>query len=149
MGTTVLGHSSSEATYRLVRYQRMALHHLRMPRYTTDIGMDRQGDSQLMAELQGKRVDSVQSIIDGGSPGDYFPRTDDDGSIACLWFRLPTDTVGRIAAKGHGKDGEHEWSITEEDDGSITVDPSIEQHPTASANIPYWHGHLVRGVWNG
>jgi hypothetical protein len=35
------------------------------------------------------------------------------------------------------------WSITEHDDGTITVSPSIRQRGTYGE----WHGYLERGVW--
>ena len=34
----------------------------------------------------------------------------------------------------------HDWEITEHEDATITVRPSI-MNPTG------WHGHLTRGVW--
>lgn len=94
--------------------------------------------------MQGTRVNSIDAIWEG-NPGDYFPIVE-DGICTALWFKLPTGTLGRIAADGHGKHGEPEWTITVNADETVTVDPSIEQHETT--NVPYWHGHLVNGVWS-
>ena len=46
--------------------------------------------------------------------------------------------------------GEHMGSlaahvVTEHEDGTITVRPSILI--TAGKNLPLWHGHLERGIW--
>jgi hypothetical protein len=102
-----------------------------------------------MTELQGKRVDDMDAVWDG-EPGCYYAIKNDEGQITGLWFKLPTGGLGRIASIVVGKDPEHEWTITENDDGTITVDPSIEQHATPGRTEPeygYWHGHLVNGVW--
>lgn len=88
----------------------------------------------------------MQELWEGDAPaGAYFPVVAENSSVKALWFRLPTGTLGRIAAKGHGNGTEPEWDITINADGTVTVDPSIEQHE--SEGIPYWHGHLRAGVW--
>lgn len=51
---------------------------------------------------------------------------------------------------GGGRIGLHE--VTEHDDGTITVSPSILVHPSPNAESPTpgyegWHGYLERGVW--
>lgn len=99
-----------------------------------------------MAELQGTRANSMQEVWNG-DPGVYWPKPvvtipASDSAIECLWFKLPTGTVGRIANQGHEKDGEEAWTITVNEDQTVTVDPSIDQQAE-----PRWHGHLVNGVW--
>lgn len=103
-----------------------------------------------MAELQGRRRETIKDL---GQPGDYCPRLAPDGTVAVLWAILPNATSwGRLPNKGHGTGGEPEWTITLEADGTVTVDPSIEQHEVKRGDrvvAPYWHGHLRRGVWEG
>lgn len=96
--------------------------------------------------LQGERVDSVERVWDG-EPGAYYPMIDGDGQLVGLWMKLPTGSLARLPNKGHGTGGP-EWDIRIEDDGTVTVSPSIEQHPISGASsTPYWHGYLERGVW--
>lgn len=78
-------------------------------------------------------------ITDGNpfdlAPGDYMLTAQ-----RVLWLRTPNGALGRITAPP--------WtSIEEHEDGTITVDPSIEIH--GGGDVPYWHGHLVRGVFTG
>lgn len=67
-------------------------------------------------------------------PGDYCVRVDASGK-RMAWVVTPS-------SNGPARDG---WTLTEHDDGTITVSPSILAHPTADA--PGWHGFLERGVW--
>jgi hypothetical protein len=106
-----------------------------------------------VGELQGKRVEGMEAVWDG-EPGVYWPKLTEDGRVECLWFKLPTGVYGRINGKGFGgkPNGvggvEPEWDITVNEDGTVTVDPSIEMHETpGDPPTPYWHGHLVNGVW--
>lgn len=97
--------------------------------------------------MQGTRVNSISEVLNGEA-GVYFPVI--EGTIVKgLWFRLPTGNLGRIAAKGYGADDEPEWDICVNPDDTVTVNPSIEQQAIESADIPYWHGHLRSGVWEG
>lgn len=97
-----------------------------------------------MAELQGKRVAIIDLVKERG---DYVPIYGGaDGAISSLWFVMPDGTQGRIAAKGYEKnktDGELEpgWTITEDEAGVITVDPSINYEG-------HWHGRLIAGLWS-
>lgn len=104
-----------------------------------------------MGTLAGKRVNSLEEVWeDGVEPGVYFPVLAENQSVKALWFRMPTGCVGRIAGKGHGNGDEPEWDITINADGTVTVDPSIENHEIRSEGVitvPYWHGHLRDGVW--
>lgn len=73
--------------------------------------------------MQGRR------LPDGGHPlmseGDYW--RDDDGM---WWVRPPNSGAGTIE--------DHE--VTEHEDGTITVEPSIDAGT--------WHGFLRRGTWS-
>jgi hypothetical protein len=98
-----------------------------------------------MAEQQGRRRDGVDQLWEG-EPGDYFPVMRSDGAVTALWFKLPTGTMGRIAATGHGNGEEPEWTIRVEPDGTVTVEPSIQQEEVPD-HAPAWHGYLRKGVW--
>lgn len=94
--------------------------------------------------MKGRRVKSTDAIE---QPGDYCVIFSDDGGIKSLWFALPNGSMwNRIAGEGYGVERTHggaepEWKIRIEDDGSVTVDPSI--------NAPgEWHGWLCRGEWS-
>ena len=77
-------------------------------------------------------------------PGDYCVRTDSRiGRVA--WVVTPN---GNSPARLEG------WDLTEHDDGTITLSPSILAHPTSTlgeddqkVDLPGWHGYLERGVW--
>lgn len=60
-------------------------------------------------------------------PGDYM-KVDYDGTVN-LWICDPLGHMGRVASH----------TITEHDDWTITVSPSILGGG--------WHGHLEHGVW--
>lgn len=82
----------------------------------------------------GKRLtdnlsDAHDFTWDWVKPGDYFKKS--DGS----WFVMaPSGESGRVV--------EPIWKITEHDDKTITV------HPSIFFNSPHgWHGFLEHGVW--
>lgn len=75
--------------------------------------------------MQGRRV---STFADASQPGDYCLMRS-----GALWVILPSGIHGRIDPE--------EWTITEEEDGTITVDPSIHDAPDG------WHGWLRHGVW--
>jgi hypothetical protein len=79
--------------------------------------------------MQGRRWDSIPS--DGKQPGDYWK----DGSTWWAW--VPgTKFIGRLT----------DHTVTEHDDGTITVLPSILVDESVS-KADRWHGYLERGVW--
>lgn len=101
--------------------------------------------------LQGTPVGSMDEVWDG-VPGCYYVLKNDEGEITGLWYKLPTGGLGRIASHGHGTGPKHEWTITEDASGVVTVEPSIEQHAIPNRTEPeygYWHGFLRAGVWDG
>lgn len=84
--------------------------------------------------MQGKRLtdnlsDAHDFTWDWVKPGDYYKRS--DGS----WFVMsPSGESGGVDPK--------RWTITEHEDRTITVHPSIWfDKPNG------WHGFLERGVW--
>ena len=78
----------------------------------------------------GRRLHDPWKVSDL-QPGDYARAGD-----GTWWICLP----------GNGERGTlREHQITEHEDGTITVNPSILFDPTPFAFG--WHGHLVRGMW--
>lgn len=89
--------------------------------------------------------------------GDYYLVKDDQG-IKLLWAILPNGFWIRLPARqlneGNPPKENLVWEITENPDGTVTVDPSIEcwAAPTkeeAQKKGPdfYWHGYLKAGVF--
>lgn len=104
--------------------------------------------------LQGRRGLDNADHDSLKEPGDYYLVKDEQG-IKVLWGILPNGFFCRLPARqlGEGNPPKENlaWSITENPDGTVTVDPSIEawDRPEKAAAGPdhYWHGHLVNGVW--
>ncbi len=75
---------------------------------------------------------------EGMMPGDYRRRKEAPGGVTDEWdLCLPNGLHGTISEKIH--------RVTEHEDGTITVSPSI----LLQAGDPKWswHGYLERGVW--
>jgi len=71
------------------------------------------------------------------SPGDYQKRKDGRG-----WYlRPPRGHLGWISTEP----GHH--TVTEHEDGTITVSPSILHTSVREGVGVVWHGFLERGVW--
>jgi hypothetical protein len=82
--------------------------------------------------MQGRRLPDGRRA-EKFEPGDY--QLSETGN--CLYVALPTGEFGALpwgTEKG--------WTWVEEDDGTLTVTPSI--HDTSSGG---YHGWLQRGVW--
>lgn len=82
---------------------------------------------------QGRRItgdDITDSSVANMAPGDYLKRGDS-------WYAY-------APREGAGPSNISTWEITEHEDGTITVSPSI--HVKGKGG---WHGFLVNGVWNG
>ena len=92
--------------------------------------------------MQGRRVPDVEdphSTHPRLEPGDYR-RTKRGGEW--VWeCRPPGDHPETV----QGNLGKHD--ITEHDDGTITVSPSILIQTTWAGKPHEWHGYLERGVW--
>ena len=67
-------------------------------------------------------------------PGSYWKR-------GATWFAItPNGHLGNLSAH----------TVTEHDDGTITVSPSIlvsTTRPKDGKDVELWHGFLERGVW--
>ena len=88
--------------------------------------------------MQGRRIPDGEWLHEG--PNDGLREAGDYGLTAdgALWFVAPDGLQGRLTAPP--------WDfIRVEDDGTITVSPSIwvNKH----ADPPGWHGFLEHGVW--
>jgi hypothetical protein len=83
--------------------------------------------------MQGRRIypDSKTDHL-RMAPGDYG--LDMDGM---WWIRAPRGSMGAIP--------NHE--VTEHEDGTITVSPSILLYSSDEGGDVIWHGYLERGVW--
>jgi len=85
---------------------------------------------------QGKRTYPTIENITFPKEGEYYkhPKTGD-------WHaNAPGNHYGNL--KNH--------TVTELEDGTITVAPSIlitYQHPTTKQDVVEWHGYLEKGVW--
>jgi hypothetical protein len=91
--------------------------------------------------MQGKRVanygEACRSEGEGFIPGTYWPgRELSDGRIE-WWIVMPDGVIGSLSPDKH--------TVTEHEDGTITVSPSILS--TQAAHGHDWHGYLERGVW--
>lgn len=89
--------------------------------------------------MQGKRVENFDEAKDGERyiPGCYWPgRTLNDGRIE-WWIVDPKGMIGAL------NPGRHQ--VTEHEDGTITVSPSIVS--TIPEHGHDYHGWLERGVW--
>lgn len=80
-------------------------------------------------------------------PGDYAgPISNYTGDRPAVFFMLPVPEghpdygLRHVCAPPH--------SFAEEDDGSLTISPSILARRSPDS-APGWHGYLQRGVWSG
>jgi hypothetical protein len=84
--------------------------------------------------MQGRRLPDGPLKLARFSPGDYMKVTYDDGTTH--WYCYPErGYLGNL--DGH--------QVTEHDDGTITVSPSILISDPDPSNS--WHGYLEHGVW--
>jgi len=85
--------------------------------------------------MKGRRLDSLAEFFNGG-PGDYCKVASDEPGAApghTVWYiRDPLGRVGQL----------RDHAVTEHQDGTVTVSPSIlDERPGG------WHGFLERGIW--
>jgi hypothetical protein len=88
-------------------------------------------------KTKGYRAESVKALYDG-PPGGYVLVKSDDPEAKhqrVLWIKDPAGHVGRCVTH----------DITEHDDGTVTVSPSILA--TQGEHGHDWHGFLEAGVW--
>lgn len=82
----------------------------------------------------GRRVEMGERSFSTLQPGEYGRCR--DGKI----YGVPPGAPGLIANLANHQ-------ITEHDDGTITVAPSILVEFPNMQPVSRWHGHLERGVW--
>lgn len=70
------------------------------------------------------------------APGDYAKWIDQDGKVTWM-CQVPDGQMGNL--------GNH--AVTEHEDGTITVSPSILITGRRSDSKTVWHGFLERGIW--
>jgi hypothetical protein len=93
--------------------------------------------------VKGRRIPDGSSIDAVEEPGDYLLLPDRHA----IWCMLPNGVVNRIPVDEKGGRGTPPvWGMVEHEDGTITVSPSINLHPTPGMHGG-WHGFLERGVW--
>lgn len=100
----------------------------------------------------GRRVQSMSEIVE---PCDYFgPTTDYTGAdVPAIFFLKPNardvDAPSRARSIQHVCSPPHVFH--ENEDGSLTISPSIGQYvrdvPQTPDNSDGWHGYLEHGVW--
>jgi hypothetical protein len=98
--------------------------------------------------VEGRRVKNGVGGLE--RPGDYCPCYNDAGQITHLWLALPGwGQWTRLPSTHSPVEGEPRWTITEDADGRVTVDPSIKvwwnQGP--EQREIGWHGYLKAGEW--
>lgn len=80
-------------------------------------------------------------------PGDYVgPLVGYTGEKPSVYFRLPVESEHRDAGLRHITSPPH--TFIEEDDGTLTVEPSILAVRPAGQGGG-WHGFLRHGEWSG
>lgn len=85
--------------------------------------------------MQGKRHDYIENTIP--KPGEYGKLYNGD------WYGvapMPPDDYGFVVMANLTK-----HTVTEHEDGTITVSPSILIGPKPDGRG--WHGYLERGIW--
>lgn len=84
-------------------------------------------------------------------PGDYFgPVKGWTGDLPAVFFLKPNarDADAPVAARSVQHICSPPHTFTEEDDGSLTVSPSIsDKKRGGGSESDGWHGFLERGVW--
>jgi len=84
--------------------------------------------------MKGNRLPDGTDWSSDWKSGDYAKYLDN-------WFIMtPNGQLARIDPK--------RWTITEHEDKTITVSPSIRistRHPTTNQDIELWHGYLIKG----
>ncbi len=90
--------------------------------------------------MTGRRIaDREDGRLDGIEPGDYWRNTMNGKFYAACPVR---DSNGGLVLGGLGK-----HQITEHEDGTITVSPSILVMGGPGLTEELYHGFLERGVW--
>ncbi len=80
--------------------------------------------------MRGRRVESHDDLFD--TPGSWFPV--ERNGVRTFLVNTPNGHVGDVSRH----------KVTEHEDGTITVEPSIL---VSDASGQRWHGYLEHGVW--
>lgn len=88
--------------------------------------------------MKGRRVATPDDLE---QPGDYCgPVTGWTGGLPAVFFLKPNGARGHITSPPH--------EFVEEDDGTLTVRPSISDTRVGRPEFSDgWHGYLERGNW--
>lgn len=81
--------------------------------------------------MKGRRVDPDTQAF---KPGDYGKNSDGE------WYCRPPGKKSHLGSL-------QEHTVTEHEDGTITVSPSILIDYPAGKDSWKWHGYLERGIW--
>ncbi len=92
--------------------------------------------------MQGRRLADDASIGDM-EPGDYLLRS----GRRMVWLCLPNGAQANLQVSDMTATDVRTWGLTEHDDGTLTLSPSILLHPSPPADPVGWHGFLECGVW--
>lgn len=99
---------------------------------------------------QGTRLpdDASHSDVVDGPRGCYrlAPKSHSDDRTRYLHMLLPNGAFAMVPV-GEDRAAPPCWALTEHEDGTITVSPSIWLKPTPGVDEHGWHGFLERGVW--
>ena len=76
-------------------------------------------------------VDSECHLPPDPQPGDYW------FDVGRWWCMTPSNFIGNLSLH----------TVTEHDDGTITVSPSILVTEQIGGVERMWHGYLERGIW--
>lgn len=99
-----------------------------------------------------KRIESWDEFHAAG-PGAVFKSQDvtDPENPYPVWHTIPPCGHPAMLVPPQQPNEEGKFhAVTEHEDGTITVDPSIWcQAGGEDHRQPCWHGHLVNGVWEG
>lgn len=95
--------------------------------------------------MKGRRIANGSSIDAVTDPGDYLLLPNREA----VWCMLPNGVVNRIpcAEDGTAQRNGPVWALTEHEDETLSLSPSINLHPTPGVHDG-WHGFLTRGDWS-
>jgi hypothetical protein len=100
--------------------------------------------------MQGRRLYATDNVkeLDGVQPGDYWKAIDRnhqqrEGDWMLALPKAPEPITEGEYDIGTLRQGVQD--VTEHEDGTITVSPSILQYGVDGSE--FWHGYLERGIW--
>jgi hypothetical protein len=96
-------------------------------------------------QVKGRRVADIQAIE---RAGDYCVRYAEDGRVFSVWFAMPGFPYhfwNRI--NGPASQYEPRWEVTEDDEGRVTISPSILSWWKWKGEDQRFHCFMRAGVW--